>query len=317
MMKITGALRLLLAAAVLTALLSCGDRKNGVTDTDGTETAETESAVSTITAYGTVIAAQRQEIHLPWSCRIVEIPVWEGQRVEKGDLLAVLDSGDLDTALENARLEAESARGLYEESASRLAALDVALAESADRLERNLRLSDSGSVSAQEIASLQAEHDGLVHDRSAASWALQARENDADRSESAYRRLLERGADSHLVGNALVSPFDSAVVAEIAVRPGAEAGAGELAMVLHDEASLMVVADLSEEFVRDVSAGSRVTVVPIADPERSYAGTVIELAGIARLVSGENTVKTRIRLDEKDGFLREGFNVDVEITPGE
>jgi len=40
------------------------------------------------------------------------------------------------------------------------------------------------------------------------------------------------------------------------------------------------------------------------------------MAGLARLVNGENVVKTRIRLDDVDGFLRDGFNVDVEIEIG-
>ena len=306
---------LLLVTGLLAA--GCGGRNSDEEAGSAVEGAGSSQPASIITAFGTVVAADRQEIRLPWDCRVPDIPVWEGQRVEKGDLLAVLDSDDLDTALEDARLGAESARGLYEEAAARLAALDVSLTEAADRLERNMSLRDSGSVSQQELATLKAEYDGLVFDRAAAEWALKSRQNDADRARSAYRRLLERSEESYLSGNSLISPFDAAVVAEISLRPGAQAEAGELIMVLHDEASLMVEADLSEEFVRDVSSGAGVTIIPIADPERSYAGTVLELAGVARLVNGENTVKTRIRLDEQDGFLREGFNVDVEIRPGE
>ena len=81
-------------------------------------------------------------------------------------------------------------------------------------------------------------------------------------------------------------------------------------MVLHNEASLMVEADISEEFVRDVSPGATARIIPIADPERAYEGTVVELAGLARLVNGENTVKTRIRLDERDGFLEAECGAD-------
>ena len=306
---------LILIGGLLAA--GCGNTRDKADDGAAVDGEESASATSTITAFGTVVAADWQEIRLPWTCRILDISVWEGQRVQKGDLLAILDSGDLDTAIEDARLAAESARGLYEESAARLAALDVSLAEAADRLERNMSLRDSGSVSEQDLATIKAEYDGLVYDRSAAEWALMSRSNDADRARTAYQRLLERSEDSYFSENELVCPFDAAVVAEIAIRPGAEAEAGDLVMVLHDEASLMVEADLSEEFVRDVESGAEVTIIPIADPERSYAGTVMELAGLARLVNGENTVRTRIRLDERDGFLREGFNVDVEINPAD
>ena len=69
-------------------------------------------------------------------------------------------------------------------------------------------------------------------------------------------------------------------------------------------------ADLPDEFVRDVSAGDAAAVIPVADPDRSYAG-------LARLVNGENVVKIRVSLESPDDFLREGFNMDVEIRPAD
>jgi len=56
--------------------------------------------------------------------------------------------------------------------------------------------------------------------------------------------------------------------------------------------------------------------LPVIGTFRTYGGTVEGMAGLARLVNGENVVKTRIRLDDVDGFLRDGFNVDVEIEIG-
>lgn len=310
--------RALLAVAALLvfpALISCGKDGDGTSGENAAAEGDAPAAVNRITAFGSVIAAERMEIHLPWAGRVAEVPVWEGQRVTLGDILVVLDASDVDLALEDARLEAESSRGLYEEAASKLDALEVAVLEARQRLERNLQLGNGGSVSAQALATIQAEVDGLVFDRDAASWALKAQDGAVDRAEGAYRRLLEKSAESHVRDNALVCPFERGIVAEVALRAGAEASAGDLAVVLHDEGSLLVEADLPEEFVRDVPAGSPASVVPIADPERSYAGTVVELAGSARMVNGENVVKARIRLDERDGFLREGFNVDVDIEP--
>ena len=130
---------------------------------------------------------------------------------------------------------------------------------------------------------------------------------------SEEQRLVERFSDEYFDSNHLICPFDTAVVAEITQRAGAELEAGSLLLVLHDSDSLLVEAALPEEFIRDVEIGSAAKVIPVADPERSYSGTVVEIAGLAILENGENVVKTRIRLDERDGFLREGFNVDVEL----
>ena len=303
------------AAAVLVFGLfaSCSGRNDSAAGSaPGVEGEETDS--ETIMAFGTVVATASREIHLPWTGQIVEIPVWEGQRVSNGDVLAVLDAGDLTAAIDDVRLAVETAQGEYQESVSKLAALDVQLAEAADRLDRNL--GSSGAVSQQELSSLQADYDALVHNRNAAEWVLKNCRNGVERAESSYHRLVERSHAAYMDANTIICPFDSAVITEIALSTGTEAESGDLAMVLHDEGSLMVEADLSEEFIRDVDPGDSADVIPIADPERSYSGTVVELAGLARLVNGENTVKIRIRLDEQDGFLREGFNVDVEIDPG-
>lgn len=272
---------------------------------------------SPIIAFGMVIAADRFEVHLPWAGRIAEIPVWVGKRVVRGDVLAVLDSDDQFIALEAGRLTVLSARGRLEEASSRLSSLEVSMTDAAERLDRIQRLVDGGSVSEQELSSLQAEYDALVHDRNASSWAYSVRKGEADQAEDEYERLIKRTSEPQLDENLLVCPVDRAVVAEILQRPGSEVETGTLVMVLHDTASLVVEADLPEEFVRDVNVGDAAVVIPVADPERSYAGIIIELAGLAKLVNGENVVKTRVSLESPDDFLREGFNVDVEIRPAD
>lgn len=293
-------------------IFGCGGKKDdtpsgaeaGIDDSTGTDA---------ILAFGTVVASDQLEIHLPWDGRISEIPVWEGQSVVRGDILAVLDENDRNLALESARLTSESARARTEEASSRLGSLEVSVGEAAGRLERTRKLVDGGSVSAQTLSSLQAEYDALVYDRDASRWTLAVARGEAEKAEAEERRLSERIHGEHFELNRLICPFRYAVVAEVSRRPGAELEAGDLLMVLHDTESLIVEADLPEEFVRDISIGSPSEITPVADPERSYSGTVIEIAGLAVLENGENVVKTRISLKNRDGFLREGFNVDVEI----
>jgi multidrug resistance efflux pump len=306
---------LFIPVAIIIALLAtgCGGGK-AEKEIDGPSIEYGESSESSsILAFGSVVATNINEIHLPWTGRIVEIPVWVGKSVVLGDLLAVFDENDRVLALEVSRLNAASALSRLEEASSQLGSLEVTVTEAAGRLERTRRLVDGGSVSAQDLSSLQAEYDTLVHDRDASRWVLAARRGEAEGAAAEEQRVLERSSEAYLDGNRIICPFNEAIVAEIVLRSGAEAESGSLLMVLHDNESLLVEADLPEEFIRDVEIGNQATIIPVADPDRSYTGTVIEIAGLASLVNGENVVKIRIRLDERDGFLREGFNVDAEI----
>jgi multidrug resistance efflux pump len=300
--------------------LSSCDRKDteksGSKDQAKENTAVEEGAGSrSITAFGTVIAPGWREIQLPWSCRIVEIPVWEGDLVQRGETLIVLDAADFAYALENARLAAAAAGNRSEEAASQLASLEVQLAEVTSRRDRIKGLMDGGSVATQELDKVEAELEALQHERDAAAWALEAKRSETESLNKEYRRMQDQAGADHIDENRLVCPVETAVVAEILVSPGAEAEAGVSLLVLHDQSSLVVEADLPEEFVRDVSKGVEATVIPVADPDRSYTGRVTELAGRAKMINGETIIKIRVRLEEPDEFLREGFNVDVVINP--
>jgi hypothetical protein len=76
---------------------------------------------------------------------------------------------------------------------------------------------------------------------------------------------------------------------------------------------LYVLADVAEEFIKDVKLGKKATIIPVADNSRKYYGKVIRIADMAFEKNGETNVTVEISIDEQDGFLRPNFNVDVEI----
>lgn len=77
--------------------------------------------------------------------------------------------------------------------------------------------------------------------------------------------------------------------------------------------SLLIEANVVEEFIRDVDLGSRVKIVPIADRTKEYTGKVIFISQIAFNNNGETVIPVRISIDNLDSFLLPNYNVDVFI----
>ena len=81
--------------------------------------------------------------------------------------------------------------------------------------------------------------------------------------------------------------------------------------------SLVVEADVPEEYIKDVKIGSVVNVKPLADESRIYKGKVVSVSSLAEVKNSETIIPIEISFEDEHGFLMPGFNVDVEIKTTE
>jgi HlyD family secretion protein len=123
------------AAAYLLSGRSLRPRKVEV----ATASIVTEGQATTIlTATGYIEAERKADLSPKITSRIVELNVTEGTRVKKGDVIARLDSTDLDAQLAeakanwvNAQAELDRQKALHEQGVTTKAALDAAIASEA------------------------------------------------------------------------------------------------------------------------------------------------------------------------------------------
>lgn len=118
-------------------------------------------------------------------------------------------------------------------------------------------------------------------------------------------------------GNDIVADVPNGVVSEVACVQGdivvaTEEGKKILSVINTD--SMVVEADVAEEFIKDVKVGAEVTINPQADKSRSYKGKVISIAEKASQKNNETVVPVRISIENIDSFLLPEFNVDVKIN---
>ena len=78
--------------------------------------------------------------------------------------------------------------------------------------------------------------------------------------------------------------------------------------------TLIIEADVSEEFIKDVKIGDNAAIISLADPSKEYKGKSTTISNMAVKKNGETIVPVEISIDNNDGFLLPNFNVDVEIV---
>lgn len=125
-------------------LFSCGKREEEKTEATVVRPIKLMTIGSNLTGQtrnlpGTVRATERVDLAFQVAGPLIELPVREGQRVKRGDLVARINPQDFETSLRNAKGNMARAK----------AALDYAVAEY--QRFRNVKATDAGAVSDSQV----------------------------------------------------------------------------------------------------------------------------------------------------------------------
>jgi HlyD family secretion protein len=239
--------------------------------------------------------------------KLVSLPVKEGDRVRRGQVVARIDSvpasseRDAATALVRA-VEADQV-------AARARAEDAARA-----LARGRELRGQGLLP-------QADFDGLQ----AAADAATAQADAAGRRAAQARAQLARAAD--LLGKTeIASPLDGTVT-RLPVREGEmvvigiQNMPGTTIMTISDLAVINAEVKVAEAEILNVKVGQPATVTLEALPGRTFAGEVVEVGASALPLVGAGAAarefKVKVRVKDPQEGLRPGLTGDAEILVGE
>lgn len=133
--------------------------------------------------------------------------------------------------------------------------------------------------------------------------------------EQAELDVLKGKVNKSYINNGnIVSDMDNAVVSDISYRQGDIVSAQQKLMTLQDLNSLVIVAEVDEEFIKDIKEGSLVNIIPKYDSSSKIAGNVSRIYGEASKQNGDTFIKVEITMDKNDGKLLPNYSVDVEIS---
>jgi RND family efflux transporter MFP subunit len=247
-----------------------------------------------VEAVGTVRAAQSSDLASQMMGNIVEIRVHEGDHVQRGQVLAVIDESQPRAAVDRA-----TAANIAAQQQLVAADSDLALAEST--LKRYQNLYEKKSVSPQEFDEVKARQQ-----------AARARRDMAQAGQGQAQAALAEARTS-LDYTRIRAPFDG-VIAEKKADPGTLASPGMTIFTVEDVRRYRLEATVNENDLRYVRTGQQVSVVIDALDNTGLEGKVVQIVPAADSASRSFLVKIELPTDLR---LRSGLFGRAQFSRGE
>jgi len=254
-----------------------------------------------VTATGTLQPLTLVEVGAEISGRIARVEVDYNDRVEAGDVLAVLDTQQLEARVVQARANLAVARALEQEA--------LATREEARNRERRAReLAREETFSQQDLEVAE---------------ATLARAEAGLASARAQEDLMRAALDADLVTLAkavIRSPIRGVVISRD-VEPGQTLAASFQTPVLftiaEDLAEMRLHVDVDEADVGQVAPGQRARFRVDAHPQREFEAVVQMVRNAAREVQGVVTYEALLSVANQELLLRPGMTATARIVTAE
>ena len=291
---------ILACAALMLMSVGCSNERQRISEVPETVSnvslisAQSANIADILEAVGTLRAAETSQLAAQMMGNIVEIRVREGDHVQRGQVLAVIDDAQPRAALDRATAGEMAAQQEISSSES-----DLNLAEAT--FKRYQTLYERKSVSPQEFDEIKARYQ-----------AAQARREMARAGQSQARAALQQ-ARTALSYAHIVAPFDG-LVTEKKADVGTLASPGMPIFTVEDLRRYRMEATVNETDLHFVRQGQQVSVSIDAIGDRELKGKVVEIVPAAD--PGSRTFLVKIELPS-DPALRSGLFGRAQITRGE
>lgn len=300
-MKLTSAVTAaLILTALATALVGCSSERETVNAAPeivsnvSVISAQAATVPDMVEAVGTIRAAETSQLAAQMMGNIVEVRVREGDRVLRGQVLAVIDDAQPRAALDRATAADLAAQQEIAASQS-----DFTLADST--FKRYQTLYEKKSVSPQEFDEVKARYQ-----------AAQARREMAGAEQAQAKAALQQARTS-LAYTHIVAPFDG-LVTEKKADVGTLASPGTPIFTIEDLRRYRLEAMVNETDLHYVHQGQQLSVSVDALGDRQLKGKVVEIVPAADAASRSFLVKVEM---PSDPALRSGLFGRVQFARGE
>jgi len=268
-----------------------------------TEQVERREIVQLVTASGRIQSETEVKISAEVSGEIIEMPVREGQIVERGELIVRIRPDTYIAARNRSQAAYQGARAELR------------------RTEANLEQALSEYNRAQELFAKELSSESeLISARTAYTVALAAKESAEHQIEQAKASLEE--AEENLERTNIYAPMAGTITtidSEVGERVvGTGMMGGTEIMVISDLSRMEARVDVDENDVVQVSIGDTARVEVDAYPDRIFDGVVTEIAHAAKtrgMGTQEEVVnfEVKIRIIEPEVMLRPGMSMIADI----
>lgn len=126
--------------------------------------------------------------------------------------------------------------------------------------------------------------------------------------------MKSKSSKPYIKDNLLVSCVDNGIVKNLKVINGSRLGAmGSPTAVLQliDASSIVISAEVDEEFIKNIKLGESVKIIPDFNKSLTLKGTVTQISNIAIESDGKRIIKVEVKPDDSQGLLKPGYTADV------
>lgn len=258
------------------------------------------STPQTLVASGYVVARRRATVAAEVTARLVDVRVDEGQRVEKGQLLALLDDVPIVADLQTAQSKVSSAK-------EAISIVQSDLTEAARILARSQDLVGKGFISKADLTRDEARLKNLD---------AQLRKSRADLVTALAQAT---GVQKQVAKYRIHAPFSGIVIDKSAqageiVSPVSAGGGFTRTGIctIVDMESLEIHADVNEAFIGRVHVGQVVEAVLDAYPDVTLRAHVVAIIPTAN--RDKATVRVRIGFDAYDARILPDMGAKVKLA---
>jgi len=246
---------------------------------------------------------EAEEVHVAakYAGRVAEVLVSEGDMVEAGQILARMDTAELEASLAKARADVAQAQETVAEANARIAQRESELKFAQQELGRASFLVQKGHVSIQRLDQRQTERDTAQAALEAARAHLVSTQRAVESAEAEAARIQTQISDS-----VLKAPRRGRVQYRLA-EPGEVLAGGGRVVTLLDLTDVYMTIFLPTAQVGRVFVGAEARIILDAVPEYVIPATVSFVAAAAQFTPRE--VETR---SEREKLM---FRVKVKIDP--
>ena len=336
-------IRLIIVAASLLVILSVGAlvwRARRVTETTTEETAPVVSVrvvkvarqpiSAEMSALGTIWPRDTAQVSPKISAQIRQMPLWKNRVVHAGDVLAVLESSDLQAqrneavaALNEARANARSIEtgtipqnNAQDQKALRDARAEVANARAT--YERRRALYEKGGISLKDLEASQLDLTKAEDDLRLAEQTVSLRTGALNPNDRAQAAARVHQAEQHLgsldaqLSYATVRAPITGVVVDQPLYEGSFISAGTTLVTIADISQVIVKAPFADTVAAQLKMGDTATVLPTDLPGERMTGQVTL---ISRAVDpASRTVEVWVTLANEAGRLRANGAAQVVVA---
>ncbi|MDX2232842.1 MAG: efflux RND transporter periplasmic adaptor subunit [Leptolyngbyaceae cyanobacterium bins.349] len=309
-----------------------------------TATVEQESLALTIAANGVVQPEQSVNVSPKSSGVLKELRVREGDRVQQGQILANMDSSNLQGALTQARGQVAAAQASLQRALAGNRTQDIAQAEARVRdaqaalrqaeqtFQQNQQLFSTGAISQREFNTSLAERDRAIAQLNLAKQGLSLQQAGARPEDIAQARAEVIRAEGQLqtveaqINDTVIrAPFSGIVTRKFAdpgsfVTPttsGSAVSSATSSSILSLAANNQIVAKVAETSIPRIQLGQSVTVEADAFPDQAFTGRVTQIATQSTVEQNVTNFEVKMSVNDPQNQLKAGMNVNVKFNVGQ